>query len=47
MGLGFSAVGLFGKLPFLCSSDIHLQGPVSFTLGSMGDARSDRQETRS
>ena len=36
MGLGFSAVGLFGKLPFLCSS------AVTFTFKNLSVSRSVR-----
>lgn len=39
MGLGFSAVGLFGKLPFLCSST------VTFTFKDLSVSRSTRWAT--
>lgn len=39
MGLGFSAVGLFGKLPFLCSS------AVTFTFKDLSVSRSTRWAT--
>lgn len=39
MGLGFSAVGLFGKLPFLCSS------AVTFTFKDLSVSRSVRWAT--
>ncbi len=39
MGLGFSAVGLFGNLPFLCSS------AVTFTFKDLSVSRSSRWAT--
>lgn len=39
MGLGFSAVGIFGKLPFLCSS------AVTFTFKDLSVSRSARWAT--
>ena len=39
MGLGFSAVGIFGKLPFLCSS------AVTFTFKDLSVSRSVRWAT--